>query len=142
VYENPRALPRVLFATQAAPADFERILRDGRWPEVDPTRTVLLEKAPRESAPRPPGTVRIVSYRNTEVVLEAESADGGWVVLNDVWQPWWTAEIDGAAAPLLRANVLFRAVAVPSGRHRVRFVFRPLRGAVETLLGKTGEWAR
>ena len=65
--------------------------------------------------------MRIVSYRNTEVILEADSPDGGWVVLNDLWHPWWFAEVDGKPAEILRANVLFRAVAVPPGRHMVRF---------------------
>jgi len=74
-----------------------------------------------------------VKYGNTEIELEADSPDGGWVVLNDVWQPWWFAEVDGRPAEILRANVLFRAVAVPPGRHKVRFVFRPLAGALHQL---------
>jgi len=62
------------------------------------------------------------------VILEVDSPDGGWAVLNDVWQPWWYVDLDGKPAELLRANVLFRAVAVPPGRHEVRFTFRPLQG--------------
>jgi hypothetical protein len=57
------------------------------------------------------------------------------VVLNDPWQPWWFASIDGQPAEILRANVLFRAVAVPPGRHIVRFEFRPLAGAWKELAG-------
>ena len=137
IYENEQAFPRVLFATEARATDFDRMLADGVWPDVDLRTTVLLERAPplqRSSAtgavaPRRPGSVRIVSYRNTEVALEADSPDGGFVVLNDLWHPWWFAEIDGKPAPILRANVLFRAVAVPPGRHTVRFVFRPVAGA-------------
>jgi hypothetical protein len=44
---------------------------------------------------RPAGSVRIVSYANTEVVLEVDSPEGGWVVLNDVWHPRWEVEVDG-----------------------------------------------
>jgi len=33
--------------------------------------------------------------------------------------------VDGRPAPLLRANVAFRAVAVPAGRHVVDMVYRP-----------------
>jgi hypothetical protein len=130
IYENPAAFDRVIFATNAQVADFARMLRDGLWPEADLRSTVLLAEAPAPpAAARRPGTVRIASYRNTEVVLEADSADGGWVVLNDLWHPWWFAEVDGRPAEILRANVLFRAVAVPPGRHQVRFAFRPVAGA-------------
>ena len=79
-----------------------------------------------------------MSYRNTEVVLEADSAEGGWVILNDVWHPWWAAELGGQAVPLLRANVIFRAVEVPGGRHTVVMTFRPLGGAVRQIASIRG----
>ena len=129
IYENPDAFPRVTFATEARDADFTACSADGVWPAADLRSTVLLERPPAGAAPRRPGQVRIVSYRNTEVILEADSPDGGFLVLNDLWHPWWLADVDGKPAEILRANVLFRAVAVPPGRHRVRFVFRPIAGA-------------
>ena len=130
IYENPDAFPRVLFATEAKPADFSRMLTDGIWPAVDLRTTVLLERPPEGAGGgRRPGKVRIVSYANTEVVLEADSPDGGFLVLNDLWHPWWFADLDARPAAILRANVLFRAVAVPAGRHTVRFAFRPVAGA-------------
>ena len=136
IYENPAALDRVLFATEAKSASFAQMLQDGIWPNADLRTTVLLEKAPAAEPQRPPGRVRILSYANTEVVVEADSPAGGWVVLNDLWHPWWFAEVDGKAAEILRANVLFRAVAVPPGRHMLRFVFRPLAGALAQVTGR------
>jgi hypothetical protein len=137
IYENPDTFPRVLFATEARTADFSRMLVDGVWPDADLRTTVLLERVPPLERPsatgapatRRPGSARIVSYRNTEVIIEADSPDGGFLVFNDLWHPWWFAEIDGKPAPILRANVLFRAVVMPSGRHTVRFRFRPVAGA-------------
>jgi hypothetical protein len=136
VYENPRALPRVLLATQWRKADFDAMLRDGFWPDVDPRRTVLLEDAPAD-APNgtADGAVRIASYRNTEIEIEADAPGGGFVVLNDVWHPWWRASIDGKAADILKANVVFRAVVVPPGKHTVRFSFHPFAGAFAELKG-------
>ena len=140
VYENPRAMDRVLFATEARAADFSKMLSDGTWPDADLRTTVLIEEAPYFKEPararRRPGRARIVSYRNADVVLETDSPDGGWVVLNDLWHPWWFASVDGRPAELMRANVLFRAVAVPPGRHTVRFDFRPLAGAWRQLTGR------
>ena len=128
VYENPRAVDRVGFATAALTADFAAMLNDGVWPAVDLASTVLIEEAAGEPKARRPGQVKIISYQNTEVVLDVESPDGGWAVLNDLWHPWWFAELDGKPVATLRANVLFRAVAVPPGHHEVRFTFRPVRG--------------
>ncbi len=131
VYENPRALPRALLVTQAQQADFEAILSSGQWPQgFDPRRAVLLDRAPPPlpTGPAAQGSVAIASYGTTEVTLSVDAPRGGFVVLNDVWQPWWQVEIDGRPAPLLRANVLFRAAVAPPGRSTVRFVFRPFEG--------------
>jgi hypothetical protein len=132
VYENPRALPRVMMLGDWKLADFDKLVRDG-WPaEVDPAKTALLEQTP----PAPPlssfeaaGRATLARYGNTEVIIEADSPSGGIVVLTDAWQPWWVATIDGNATEIFRADAIFRAVQLPPGRHTVRFVFAPLRGA-------------
>jgi hypothetical protein len=134
VYENPRAGPRVSFATEARPADFDALLRDGTWPAIDFATTVLVPPDALRPEARPatasmPNEVRIVTYRNTDIVIDVEAASSGYLVLYDPWHPWWFASIDGRSAPILRANVLFRTVPVPAGRHTVRFEFRPLAGA-------------
>ena len=137
VYENPRALPRVMFVHDYRVVDFESMIRSG-WPTaVDPRRTLLLDHAPAH----PPGgagdgTAGIVTYANTEVTVDVEAASGGFLLLNDAWHPWWRADVDGVPAPILKADVLFRAVQVEPGRHRVRFVFHPFLGAWEELRAK------
>lgn len=142
VYENPRALPRVMFVPRAEGADFERIIASGQWPQAfDPRRTVLLEGQPGllgGNAAARPGTVALARYGTTQVDIDVTSPDGGFVVLNDVWHPWWRVSVDGRSARLLRANVLFRAVAVPPGSHRVSFTFHPFAGAVAQVLARTG----
>jgi hypothetical protein len=139
VYENPRALPRVLMVGDWRVVKFDELTAAGWPPDVDPQKTVILEKAPRaspltvfESA----GSARLVRYANTEVVVEVNSPSGGILVLNDVWHPWWRATIDGADAEIMRANAIFRALAVPPGKYTVRFTFEPLRGAWRELRAK------
>jgi len=43
----------------------------------------------------------------------------------DTAYPGWKVEIDGKAQPWQVANYAFRAVAVPHGRHVVKWAFRP-----------------
>jgi hypothetical protein len=137
IYENPRALPRVMLATTWRKADFNAMIRYGGWPDVDPRRTVLLESDP-PGAPSHAvaGKVRIIRYRNTDIEIQADAPGGGFVVLNDVWHPWWRATVDGKPADILKANVVFRAVVVPPGQHAVRFVFQPFSGAIAELKDK------
>jgi hypothetical protein len=135
IYENPRALPRVLFPTGAKQVDFEALIKTGNWPEFDPKETVLLENAgPVSVASAGERTAKILSYRNTEVIIEADSLSGGYIVLNDSYQEWWRVEVDDKPALLEQANVAFRAVRVPAGKHKVRFFFQPFRGALAEVL--------
>ncbi|WP_333824881.1 hypothetical protein [Pinisolibacter sp.] len=135
VYENPRALPRVLFVDGARPADFDAINTSGVWPEgFDPRREVLLAPAALPGGPvaategAAPGRASITLYENTRVDVDVEAERAGWLVLNDVWHRWWRVEVDGMPANLERADVLFRAVRLEPGRHRVSFTFHPLAG--------------
>lgn len=135
VYENPRALPRVLFATRSQRADFDAMIRTGQWPEFDPATTVLLDGPQPDTAPRRPGTARLERYENTEIRVAVDAPDGGWLVLNDIWHPWWRVEVDGKPAPILQANVMFRAVEVPPGAREVRFTFHPVSGLIAQMRG-------
>ena len=139
VYENPNALPRVVLVGDWRLADFSDVLRTGQWPDADPSSTVLLERAPRPAFPPAAlsgGTSRIVEYRNDEVVVEVDTPASAMLVLNDIWHPWWSATLDGQPAEMLKANMLFRAVAVPHGKHTVRFTFNPISGAFAQLWEK------
>ncbi len=137
IYENPHALPRVQFVGGWALADFESMKLSGHWPETDPEQTVLLDTEPPVATPEGPAAVqaevKLVRYRNTVVEIEVTSPAAGFVVLNDIWHPWWSAQVDGVDSEILRANVLFRAVQVPAGRHKVVFSFHPLSGAIAEL---------
>jgi hypothetical protein len=140
VYENPRAMPRVMLLTDWRISDFDRLIANG-WPsDVDPRRTVLLKKAPiiprRMDDGTVPGTARLTRYTNSEVDIDVEAPSGGILLLNDVWHPWWRATVDGKPREILKANVTFRAVSVPPGRHVVRFTFHPLAGAFAEITDK------
>ena len=80
VYENPHALPRVLFAVNWMAADFDTLIEQGQWPDFDPRRTVLLEaEAGRRAAAAaqagecPRAMARLTHYENTVVEIDADS---------------------------------------------------------------------
>ena len=67
-----------------------------------------------------------LSYGRNDVSLAVETDRNSVLVLHDIYYPGWEAYVDGERRPILRANLLFRGVEVPPGRHRVEFRFRPL----------------
>jgi hypothetical protein len=134
VYENPWALPRVLLVRRGVVLDEQRIVASGRWPALDPATTVILDRKPPEWnrwATRIDGSIdepeiEVRMHGTTEVRIVAATPLRAFLVLNDLWYPGWEVEVDGRPAELLRANLLFRAVALPPGRHEVEFRFAPL----------------
>jgi uncharacterized membrane protein YfhO len=68
---------------------------------------------------------RIVASAPDHVRVEAQLDRPAFVVLVETYDPGWRATVDGAPAPLLRANGAFRAVHVPAGSHVVEFLYRP-----------------
>jgi hypothetical protein len=126
--ENRTHLPRAFFVGRARAVSTEEEARALLTSEgFDPRREVVLEAgeglgAMGEGAPFRPATV--TRYENERVEVEVSAPGPGWLVLLDRWAPGWTATLDGAPAPILRADYLFRAVAVPGGRHGLVFEYR------------------
>jgi hypothetical protein len=50
--------------------------------------------------------------------------------------------VDGKPREILKADVIFRAVSVPPGRHMVRFTFHPLAGAFAEITEKLSRAVR
>lgn len=139
IYENPDALPRVMVVPEAQIVDQDKLVQSGQWPSTDFRRLAFIEKT---ALPLPRGktggTARIVSYTNTEIVIETGTQKGGVLLLNDIWHPWWFARIDGKPTPVLRANGVFRAVILPAGVKQVEFRFEPFRGLLRSLFVRAG----
>jgi uncharacterized membrane protein YfhO len=69
--------------------------------------------------------VRIVELFADRAKYEVDLEAPGFVVSVDAWGPGWRGFVDGRATDVLQANAVFRAVAVPAGRHVVEMIYRP-----------------
>ena len=75
--------------------------------------------------------------------LHPSAAADTVLVGSEVYWPDWRVEIDGRPGRLLRADAIFRAVAVPAGRHQVRMWISPVYlywGMALTALGLLAAW--
>lgn len=138
VYHLGPAAPRASFATRLLLADTQTVIAGTDWPEFDRAHEALIDAASLRllsadygahgQVPEPVqanSDIDISAWHSTRVVLEVNTDRPGVVVLNDLWYPGWQVSVDGARAPLLRMNVLFRGVEVGPGHHVVSFDFRP-----------------
>jgi hypothetical protein len=71
------------------------------------------------SSPAQGSDVALADRGTGFVSARTQSGAPGWLVFSEVYDPGWRAWVDGAAAPVLRADVALVAVAVPAGEHEV-----------------------
>lgn len=133
VYRIREPLPRarlldsyVLAQTAPAGDALEGFLDAVATGRHDPASTVILDRKPvpePQAGDQPlPEPVFLQDGLNA-VVLLAETPRPAVLLLADLAAPGWRATIDGRPAELLRADHILRAVALPAGRHEVRFEF-------------------
>jgi hypothetical protein len=133
VYENLRALPRAFIVHSFKLfSDRKQILSSLSDPKIDMTKVVFLEEVPEAAstapAPKESGneSVSFSKYEDNELILKTSLDHSGYLVLSEIYYPGWSAYVDGNGVQIHRANYIFRSIALGSGEHTVRFVYRPL----------------
>lgn len=100
-------------------------------PAFDPWATTLLAPDDAAALPAlgeggPPAAPPIYERPSpTHITVEVDTARDTLLNLSEVWYPGWTATVDGAPAPILRAHTTLMAVPVTAGAHRVELRFDP-----------------
>ncbi|MBC8249650.1 MAG: YfhO family protein [Anaerolineales bacterium] len=144
IYENLDNLPRAFVVHRARVLDDEAAIVAMKDPSFRPEKEVILASGGQGVlSPRDGGgdEVEILSYEPERVVISANLAEEGYLVLTDAYYPDWQVLTDGLETPIYRTNLLFRAVYLPAGQHRVEFIYDPLsfkHGAVISLTALLG----
>ena len=132
ILENPEPLARAYVVHAARSVRSESAAWDAiRDPSFDFRKQALIEIEPDAASPgefalrHEPTPATIVRYEPRRVEVEVDCVEPGILVLSDAFYPGWRVRVDGAPQTILRANYLFRGVALEPGRHRVEFYFAP-----------------
>jgi hypothetical protein len=133
LFRNTTALPRAFAVTRVVERSFENAAALLRAPGFDPRAMAAIEPSTDQPFPLKSLTdgagfqadLRFTEYSANHLALEASSDRPALLVLSDAWYPGWEARLDGARVPIYIADVAFRGVFLPPGRHTLVMDFRP-----------------
>jgi hypothetical protein len=121
LYRLPHTLPRIYLAGHSEVWPDDQAPSHVLAPDVVAGRSVMV--APGATAePGEPGNAgdcSLQSFSATRIVADCRAERRAVAVFVEQYGPNWTAEVDHDRVPLLRANLVMRAVNVPPGSHRV-----------------------
>jgi hypothetical protein len=131
VHENDGALPRARYVPRVEVVhDADALLRRLAFGDDDLARVALVEQPPPSgfvgaAGPLRDGAVRVVRDDPEHIVLDVDAPVRGFLFLADQHAPGWSATVNGAPTPIVRANFAFRLIEVPQGTSRVELRYRP-----------------
>lgn len=125
VVENRDALPRAFVPRSVqVVADDHQALATMQKSVFNPRETVLMTADPKVGD-RIEGTAAIHYESPTRATVIADLRTDGIVVISDLWDAGWQAELDGKACPIHRVDTALRGLRVPSGKHTIELTYAP-----------------
>jgi len=83
------------------------------------------------------GTITLVKNDNDEITYLSQAPHRRFAVFSEIYyKRGWRAWIDDREVPIVRTNYVLRGLSINSGRHVIRFLFRPL----SYYLGRQIQW--
>jgi len=97
----------------------------------DPAAVAFVDKRFKDAVPFTPAydssaSVKLVQNKNDEITYEFNAASNQFAVFSEIYYPnGWEAYIDGKKTAYCRTDYALRGLAVPAGKHSIKFVFDP-----------------
>jgi hypothetical protein len=144
LFARPDPVPRslIVFGATSVPTEGAALERMAKR-DFDSNRELVLETTQSsvlsaQSSRLNPVSVQPDVARAERWHAHVSLAQAGYLLQREAWYPGWRARVDGNDTPVLRADVLYRAVALGPGEHDVEIFFDSAtfnRGALLSLGG-------
>jgi hypothetical protein len=123
--------PRVsVVSTWSTVSSQTEALRDVLAPGFDPAATAVLEARagigiPQTGAPASPatGTATYAESTPEDVSIGVDAPSPSVVVVRTVFDPGWSATVDGHAVPVVPTDSLLQGIPVDAGHHEIRLTY-------------------
>jgi hypothetical protein len=126
MYARPDPVPRSLVVFGSTPvADEDAALDRLAQADFDPNREVTLEGTDTAALGARSAPLAVAPDVDEPERWHAHVSlpQPGYLLQREAWYPGWRARVDGVEAPVLRADSLYRAVALTPGEHDVEVYF-------------------
>jgi len=97
----------------------------------NPADTAVVQDVFKSSIPFEPvadtsATIDLVKNDNDVVTYTFNAASNQFAVFSEVYyKSGWKAYIDGKETPIVKVNYVLRGLAIPAGKHDIKFEFKP-----------------
>lgn len=99
--------------------------------KFSPADTAFVQESFKSSIPNMPvadstASITLVKNDNDEITYSFNAASNQFAVFSEVYYPGgWKAYIDNKEARIVKTNYVLRGLAIPAGKHDIRFEFKP-----------------
>jgi hypothetical protein len=100
--------------------------------KFNPSDTAFVQESFRSAIPNMPvadsnAVIQLVKNDNDVITYSFNAATNQFAVFSEVYYPaGWKAYIDNKEAPIVKTDYVLRGLAVPAGKHDIRFEFKPV----------------
>lgn len=84
-----------------------------------------IAEVPANSGKDPAFSYKTLNYNPNILEVKYDSANAGYLYFSDCYDTYWKAYIDGKKTTLYKANAAFKAIQIPAGAHKVKFIYDP-----------------
>ncbi len=124
----PRVWIAPIVVTLADANALEKAMNDKNW-NPEETAFITAPLTPMQAEGKKPGdkgaTAQIVQENPLHLEIAADSPQSGVLIVADTYYPGWHATVDGQAAEIYRANLNFRGIYIPAGKHTITMAYEP-----------------
>ncbi len=129
MYNNKNALPKAWFVSNVKKMQTpEEVVLFMNKPDFKPDSVALILDSDKldKTQYNANGEIKLIDKTPNSIELEEQSNNDQFLVLSEIYYPiGWTAKIDGNETKIYQVNHVLRGIHVPSGNHKITFVFAP-----------------
>ena len=124
IYENKNVLPRFYFAKTIKPIESDEVktLDEILTPDINFKNLSFIECSD-DCSSNSGGKIIDYDYKNGYLRLSTEG-QAGWLIFSESYDRGWQAKINNEMVLTYRANYIYQAIKVPSGKNVVEFMYK------------------